>query len=772
MACSRTPIRREVAVCTKASSMNKHVIQLWTLLFTAILLVVASSDAQELGRPSKPQAPSTIGRGERIGLVLAGGGALGMAHVGVLKVLEENRVPVAFVAGTSMGSIVGAAYATGQTVPEMEKVLKESDWDQIFSDGVDRDELPYRSKSGRNREIYGDTKLSVDDGKLVTPFGVVQGQRLLPVLQRLYSNAPPAPADFNTFRIPLRVVAADIETGEVVVVARGDLPTAVRASMSVPGVFAPVQMDGRLLVDGGVVNNLPMDVVREMGADRLIVVELNADLKKKDELQNPLSTAGQIISLLLAQNSAIQKKTLTRKDILIEPNLKGYSAVDFGRAKELIALGEEAARKVIPQLQKLSVSEREYEAYKRQREVTSEQPMIEFVTVKTDKRGAEETLVKMADIPHNQPLDRALLDHKVEEIYNSGDYVSVRYDVVERDGKTGVEIDAQRKQWLDDYFRFGAALQDDFKGETNLTMGGAYRVNDLTPQGGWAQGELAIGFSPKISGEFYQPIYDGSDYFVSPRFDLSRQTIYPMVNNEIVAEYQRSQALVGLGFGRQLGHIGEVLAEYRAADANIERHIGDPDLPDENYQIGEAAFSLNIDSADNPDFPTTGTVVKSSFFNSSEGLGSSDDFNRAAISASQPFTRGRDTLLVGGDFGRTFGGDAPVYRSLAWGGFFNFSGYTQNSILASDWGVGRLNYYRRFSEVGSALLGMGFFAGGTLEYGTFTNPSKEIESLTGIMAGSLFLGVDTPILPLYIGAGAAEEGERSMYFAVGRLTGR
>jgi NTE family protein len=721
---------------------------------------------------AKPQAPSTIRRGERIGLVLAGGGALGMAHVGVLKVLEENRIPVAFVAGTSMGSIVGAAYATGQTVPEMEKVLKESNWDEIFSDSVAREELPYQTKSGRNREIYGDTKLSVEDGKLKTPFGVVQGQRLLPVLQRLYGNAPPSPADFNKFRIPLRVVAADIETGEAVVVARGDLPTAVRASMSVPGVFAPVEMDGRLLVDGGVVNNLPMDVVRSMGADRLIVVELNADLKKKDELQNPLSTAGQIISLLLAQNSALQKKTLTRKDILIEPNLKGYSAVDFGKATELIALGEEAARKALPELKKLSVSQSEFEAYKRQREELVEQPVIEFVNVTTDKRGAEETIVKMVKIPEGQPLDRDLLDEKVEEIYNTGDYVSVRYDVIEKDGKTGVVIDARRKQWLDDYFRFGAALQDDFKGETNLTMGGAYRVNDLTSEGGWAQGELNIGFSPKISGEFYQPLYEGSDYFVSPRFDLSRQTIYPMVNNEIVADYQRSQALFGLGVGRQLGHIGEVLAEYRAADANIERHIGDPDLPDENYQIGEAAFSVNVDSVDNPDFPTTGTVIKSSYFNSSEALGASDDFNRAAISASKPFTRGRDTLLIGGDFGRTFGGEAPVYRSVAWGGFLNFSGYTQNSILASDWGIARLNYYRRVSEVGSALLGMGFFAGGTLEYGTFTNPSAEIEILTGIVAGSAFLGIDTPILPIYIGAGAAEAGERSMYFAVGRLTGR
>lgn len=694
-----------------------------------------------------------------------------MAHVGVLKVLEEERIPISYVAGTSMGSIVGAAFATGQTVPSMEKVLIESDWDQMFSDGVSRDEVAFRDKAGVNREIYGDTKISVSDGKLVTPFGAVQGQRLLPVLQRLYDNAPPSPADFDSFRVPLRVVAADIETGDAVVVSKGDLATAVRASMSVPGVFAPVEMDGRLLVDGGIVNNLPMDVVREMGADRLIVVELNADFKKKDELQNPLSVSGQIISLLLAQNSAIQKKTLTKRDVLIEPNLKGYSAVDFGKAAELIKLGEEAARKVVPQLKRLSVSEKEYAAFKERREKTIEEPIIQFVSIHTDKRGSEEHITKLFADQEGKPLDRAALDQKVEDVYDSGDYVSVKYGVVERDGKTGVDIDAKRKPWLDNYFRFGATLQDDFAGETNYTMGGAYRVNELTPQGGWAQGEVLIGFSPKISGTFYQPLASDSPYFVAPRFDIARQTIYPMQDDEIVAQYQRQQVLGALGLGRQLGRNGEFLLEYRAADARISRHIGDPDLPDKNFQIGEAAALLNYDSADNPDFPTTGAAFRGSYVDSSESLGASDDFQYFTAGVSKPFTSGRNTLLVSGDFGQTIG-TLPVYRDFAFGGFLNFSGYTQNSILASDYRIGRLNYYRRFSEVGSKLLGLGFFVGGSLEYGTFLSDSSAISDMRDVMAGSTFLGVDTPLIPLYVGFGMAEQGEQSFYVAIGRLTTR
>jgi NTE family protein len=724
-----------------------------------------------LGGASAQPTASDTPRQERIGLVLAGGGALGMAHVGVLKVLEEQRVPIAFVAGTSMGSIVGAAYATGQTVGDMEQVLIESDWDQIFSDSVARDEIAFRSKTGRNREIYGDTKISLSDGKLVTPFGAVQGQRLLPVLQTLYRNAPPSPADFNKFRIPLRVVAADIETGEAVVVSKGDLATAVRASMSVPGVFAPVEMDGRMLVDGGIVNNLPMDVVRGMGADRLIVVELNADLKKKEDLTSPLSTSGQIISLLLAQNSAIQKKTLTKRDILIEPVLKGYSAVDFGKAAELIKLGEEAARRVLPQLKRLGVSERQYERFKTRREAAVEEPTIEFVTIKTDKRGSEEKIEHLFAGQKGTTLDRAQIDSKIEQIYDSGEFVSVKYGVVERDGKTGLEVDAQRKPWLDNYFRFGAALQDDFKGENNYTLGGAYRVNELTSQGGWAQGEVMVGFSPKISGEFYEPLESGSPYFVSPRFDISRQTIYPTQNGEIVAQYERAQYLVGAGFGRQLGRSGEILAEYRAADANISRHIGDPDLPEQNYQIGEVALVMNYDSADNPDFPTTGVLAKGAFVESSQSLGSSDNFEQFTASLSKPITWGRDTLLLSGDFGQAIG-ELPVYRSATFGGFLNFSGLTQNSLFASDWRVGRLNYYRRFSEVGSALLGMGFFVGGSLEYGTFLSDAAALPDNKDLFAGSTFLGVDTPILPIYLGFGMAEQGERSFYFAVGRLTSR
>lgn len=239
------------------------------LLFLPVLLSFTTVLAED--------SPAFKEKRPKIGLVLAGGGALGFAHIGVLKVLEENHIPVDFVAGTSMGAIVGAAIATGKSSADMDSLLTSTDWDQLFIDSSPRQDLPYNLKAGRNREIYGDAKLGIKDGTFVTPAGVVQGQKILPLLQRLYDNAPVSPVDFDKLPVPLRVVAADIESGEAVVISNGDLATAVRASMSVPGFFAPVSMGGHELVDGGIANNLPVDVTIGMGADVLIVVELYAD---------------------------------------------------------------------------------------------------------------------------------------------------------------------------------------------------------------------------------------------------------------------------------------------------------------------------------------------------------------------------------------------------------------------------------------------------------------------------------------------------------------
>jgi NTE family protein len=313
-------------------------------------------------------APEEIKAAKRpkIGLVLAGGGALGMAHVGVLKVLEANRIPVHIVTGTSMGSIVGAAYASGATIAEMEQILSETNWDELFDESLQRQNLQYRNKAGRGGQIFGSGKLGLTDTGFAKFTGVVGGQKVLPLLQRLYYRTP-GDINFDELPIPFRAIAADVETGQPVVLGSGDLARAARASMAVPGFFTPIEINGKALVDGGIANNLPVDIALDMGSDQLIVVDLMADLKTKEDLGNLLGISGQIISLLLEQNSKLQRKLMRPEDVLLLPDLKGYSATDFLKAQEIFAKGEVAALQNLDKLKTFSVSEEEYQEFQKER---------------------------------------------------------------------------------------------------------------------------------------------------------------------------------------------------------------------------------------------------------------------------------------------------------------------------------------------------------------------------------------------------------------------
>ncbi len=328
-----------------------------SLIVNSICAVSVRAEEQPTKRP-RP----------RIGLVLEGGGAKGFAHVGVLKVLEENRVPIDYVAGTSMGSIVAAAYASGVPVDEMEAILSSTDWDALFNENPPRAEIPYRFKPGRNREIFGSGKIGLSKDGVVLPAGLITGQQVLPVLQRLFGKVP-SPINFDKLHIPFRAVAADLLTGAPYVPTEGDVASVVRASMSVPGFFSPMKIGDRYLVDGGIVDNLPVELTRSMGAEILIVVALISEPTKIEDLASPLSISGHVVSLMLEQNSSRSKALVRPTDLYIAPFLKTYSATDFAHAKEIMAIGEEKARSMVNDIRRLSISPEEFASYSERRTV-------------------------------------------------------------------------------------------------------------------------------------------------------------------------------------------------------------------------------------------------------------------------------------------------------------------------------------------------------------------------------------------------------------------
>jgi len=705
----------------------------------------------------------------KIGLVLAGGGALGMAHVGVLKVLEAHRIPVDVITGTSMGSIVGAAYASGASVSEMEQVLFDTDWDALFNESHKREDVAYRNKYGRAGQFLGDAKIGIKGGGLARFSGVVSGQHVVPLLQKLYQRTP-GTIDFNALPIPFCAVAADIETGEAVPLHSGELAYAARASMAVPGFFTPVVIDDRALVDGGIANNLPVDIALEMGAERLIVVDLMADLKKRDELGNMLGIAGQIVSLLLQQNSMLQRQNMRLGDLLLVPDLKGFGATDFKRGREILARGEAVALEHVEQLKRFSVSEDEYAAFRARREKVSDVGLvISAVRVSSEIPPLTAHLEESFSFQVGKPLDTAAVERMIDTVYNEGEFSSLSYQVERNaDGTQVLAVTATKPSWYDQYLQIGFSLQDDFQGNSAYQLALGATFNELNRAGGRLDLRLDIGWRPLFEIDLYQPLAYDSGFFVNPLLSLDRYQVPVRVDGDDIAEYQRNRIAGGVGLGHRLGKGGELQVGVRRGNGDFKRQIGDPSLREGSYQIGNYFGQINFDSRDTPDFARSGALFDFEVARHTEDLGSTDDFTQLQGSFLKPLTYGANTLALSTDYGVSFE-KIDTTRVFILGGMFDLAGYKPGGLAASDFVIGRLTYYRELASLGGALARLNLFGGASLELASLRSDAPVIEDNTGIVAGMLFVGADTPIVPLYFAAGMNNDDEASLYLNVGRI---
>lgn len=731
------------------------------LPFAVLLMLTASAFAEN--QSVKPARP-------KIGLVLEGGGALGFAHVGLLRVLEANRIPVDYVAGTSIGSIVAAAYASGLSVDEMEKALTETNWDGLFGEQEERQNKVYRLKAGRNREIYGDAKLGFKDGKFASPMGAISGQNVLPLFQKLFGNYP-TEVDFDSLPVPFRAVAADLETGQAFVPSRGDLANVVRASMSVPGAFTPVEIDGRILVDGGIVDNLPVDVVRGMGADVLIASQLNDELPKRDSLTSPLAITGQIVSLLLQQNSDLSVKKLSAKDVLVPIDLKGYTAGDFPKGKEIMDKGEFAALAVLNNLRKFSVSAEEYEAYqaKRLRQQPAPKLKLAFVRLVNESTVPDNRILEHVNLKAGDEFDVNSVEKSISDIHGMGYFTSARYDLVKDAGQTGLEIKTVGKAYLSRYLRLGFALDDNLDGDATYRLGGVFRDYGVTTKDSYAEYKAEIGKLPQLKAELYQPVAVDSHWFVNPIIGYGRSVIPFRSDGKVIAEYERAEGVISLLGGYDLETYGEFSLGVNRGFGDLDPNVGAQDLPTVDYEIGEAVATLDLDRLDQADFPTKGYLGKIKFTSSLDELGADNEYEDLRLNSVLPLTLGRTTLIMSGNMLNTFD-KRPLANSASLGGFLDVSGFQAGQLAASDFYQGKLILFHRFSEVKSPVFNLGFFLGGSFEYTNVQNDSPNIRDLPSIISGSVFLGADTPVLPTYLGFGMNDDGEHAFYLLIGRTS--
>ncbi|HJW44851.1 MAG TPA: patatin-like phospholipase family protein, partial [Lysobacter sp.] len=433
---------------------------------TILLLATGASNAQEPATAATA-APSCGVRepGDarpRIGLALGGGGARGIAHISVLRKIEELRIPVDCVAGTSMGALVGGLYASGMSVDDMEDLVLSTDWKRLFDDTIERAERSYRRKQD-DRESLTTVGVGISRGRLKVSPGVLQGERILAMFERSTVGVS-AIADFDELPIPYRAIATDLNTGDAVVLDHGSLAMAMRASMSLPGIFQPVEIDGRVLLDGGLVNQVPVDVVRSMGADVVIAVDVGTPLEQLDRNASLLQVISQMTGMLTTGNTRRQLATIAASDVLIVPQLGTTVATgDFDKGREALAIGEQAAAAAQTDLARLSVPEARY-ATTRPPPPSSNLPVIEFVRLDNETPYADELLLSRLHIKVGEPLDTDVVEAGLLRTYSMGTLASIIYEVVEEDGRTGVLVSARSKPQGPNYLQLGLTHYQDFDG--------------------------------------------------------------------------------------------------------------------------------------------------------------------------------------------------------------------------------------------------------------------------------------------------------------------
>lgn len=707
---------------------------------------------------SEPQRP-------KIGLALSGGGARGAAHVGVIKRLEELNIPIDYIAATSMGAIVGGLYASGMSVTEIETAMKELGLEEAFSDQGSRENRSFRRK--RDDDLYViKYKVRLNKGKPSLPSGIVAGQKVDFLLRSLTLDVSGV-KDFDSLSIPFRAVATDIVTGDEVILGSGDLAMAIRASMSLPAIFTPVEIGDRYLVDGGVSNNLPISVVRQMGADIVIAIDISSPLYSREQLDSFVSITEQLTGILTKKNSTAQIKTLTEKDLLITPQLGDITLMSFDKADKAIAIGYESVKPHINWLQNLAINMEQYDQHIIARERQHKQNnTIDTIQLINNSSLADETILANISIEIGDQFDLQQVERNIDDLYGWQLFQTVNYDLItDDDDKTNLIINIDEIDNGPSYLQFGMELSDNFSGENTFNLALAYTNPVVNHLRGELRAGLQIGQEPTVSLEFYQPLDIKARYFIHPRLAYQKLNVPAFVGNNIISEFRVKTFSGELGAGRNLGNWGELKTGLRYIDGTAKVSIGNPDDPNIDFEDSQWFAQFTYDTLDSVNFPARGSFLSMQWVKSIDVSESDVQFNQFIFNSLNTKTLGNHTLLFRTVYGTTTSGTAPIQNLFRLGGFGNLSGLNNNQLSGQHYGLLSGTYHKKLGN--SSLLPA--YIGGSLELGNVWQSKDDIGFKNSIFAGNVFVGADTIIGPLYLAYGKTENNEDSLYLFLGRI---
>lgn len=705
------------------------------------------------------QSPSTR---PKVGLVLEGGSALGLAHIGVLRWLEEHRVPVSYVAGTSMGGLVGGIYSTGLSATELQDLVLTIKWDEVLQGQVPYEDLSFRRKEDAleypNRLEFGLKK------GLQFPEGFNSGQQVVSILDRValpYSDLQ----DFNDLPIPFACVATDLVSSRMFVFRKGSLSLALRSTMSLPGIFTPVRWDGHIFADGGLLDNLPVDVAKSMGADLTVAVHLQSTKLDPSSSLSSFGVLSRSMSVVIAAN---ELRSMEKADILISVPLENYNSLNFNDYENLIKAGYDAAQAKSAILSTLSVDEATWEAYLAQRAArrrTASAP--QFVQVSGTSPKVADAIGSKLQSNVGQTIDPARLEDQLMNVMGEGRFASLSYQITSANQQPGLLITAIEKPYSPPLVRPVLLFDGANFAGTNFSMGARITFQDFGSYRAELRNDIMLGTEYRFASQYYRPLSATSKWFVAPNV-FAGYLQYPIYNrNDLIAQYRKGSVGGGIDVGYEFGQVAQLSIGYTASHQTFVPKIGNTALlPNVSGRHGETTIRYSLNEVDDPVIPHAGqyAILSGSWIDSNPGA-----------AHSYPLAEGRtakfwrlnslSTIHLGARGGTTFGNELVGVPAFSLGGPNGLAAYGQNELLTNQYYLFEAGYLRRVIKL-PVLLGEAVYLSGVAEVGKVFSPPFRSQ-VPG--DGALSLIINTIFGPIEVGGAVGATGHRRVFFKLGRL---
>ncbi len=733
-----------------------------TIFFLILLSTLASAQNPLSVEDRRQPAASVPAQRPRIGLALSGGGALGLAQIGVIQWLEGNHIPVDRIAGTSMGSIIGVMYATGMSPAEMQKFAEGIDWNEALLPEPDYRQLSYRRKQDR-RDYQIEAALGVKHG-LKGPNGFDPGLGVGLLLDRI-AFPESGIASFDDLPIPFRCVATDMQSGDRVVLHDGSLPRAVRASMAIPGVFTPVQIDGRVLADGGMVENIPVEAVREMDADKVIAIDLQMPLGGKEELETITGVLSRAVSVMILQN---ERQSLKLADTTVTVDTGNFSMTDYDRVSDLIRLGYQSAASHAAALLPYAVrDDAEWQEYLTARNARKRSPPkeVQSVTVEGGDSDTNHRIEQRLKSDTGVPLNLPKLETQLTRIAGQGEFDRLGYEGFTQDGVPALRVTAHEKTYGPPFVDLAVNVDGSGVAAFDFSAGARITFMDVEHHGGEWRNDLMLGSSNLAATEFYQPIAN-TRFFMAPYAFASKLPRNSFEGQIRVAVFGDERAGGGFDLGYDSGRRSELRFGYQIFSGKLAPLIGSAGLPVLSGSTGEFRTRYVWDGQDSPAIPSAGTRIVASLARVLQSPGLVHPIDQLEVQTSTFIpTSEKTSLFLAASGGTTFHGTAGEFQVFSLGGPFRLGAYLPSEFVGNHYGYSSFGFRRELYRL-PQLVGKKVYWGGWYEAGSaFNNP----DSL--IVRGSLNAGfiADTIVGPIAIFGSVSPTGKSRVNFSIGRL---